>query len=114
VTDEVERYLYQLQGRIIACERINQALLVALAVRQAQRATEEGKKYDPVGELDRIEKAVIGSMQHATLSTGGDDDDLRIADFVWEAAGQSMRTAFQNVREKLVSREKEKREGRWG
>jgi hypothetical protein len=105
MTEEEERFLHQLQGRIMACEKVNQALLLALAAHQANWSAIYERETTPLAELDAIEKALVGGMQHATFHAADENGEIptTIADIAWEAAGQSVRQMFHNVRAKLTA-----------
>ena len=65
-----------------------------------------GRETAPLAELDAIEKALVGGMQHSTFhAADGNSDPIppAVEDIAWESAGPSVRQMFENVREKLTA-----------
>lgn len=81
-----ETYLYELQGRVLATEK----LLVALLLHYAT-TTQPG---DPVSAIDRLEKGLKGGLQHAEFEAG------EATDIIWETMGEALEITINNARDK--------------
>ena len=90
MTDEEVDHLYKLQGRILACEQLNRALLQLFAV--------SFSKDDPVTMLTQMEKTFMAGLQKMDRPVEEDSD------LIWEAMGQSLRNTFAAARRALAQR----------
>jgi hypothetical protein len=94
VTEE-ETYLYQLQGRILAAEK----LLVALLLNYAASA----RPSHPVSAIDALEKGIKQGLQHAEFEPGPE------ADVIWESMAEALHVTLNTAREKIRGFEKRQR-----
>lgn len=90
MTEEELEHLYTLQGRILACERLNLGLLTLLAVTLSRLSNSE-----PAEMLRTMEQKFMGSLQHLDMPEGPESDTI------WEAMGESLRVTFDNARKRL-------------
>ena len=83
---EEETYLYKLQGRVLATEK----LLVAFLLHYATSTRPD----DPVSAINSLEKGLKGGLQHAEFEAG------EATDIIWETMGEALEVTINNAREK--------------
>lgn len=84
MTDEEETYLYQMQGRILACEEMQRRLinLMALILNPS----------DPASQIAAIERGTMASLQNIEREIGENED------LIWDSMVASLRRQFTNAR----------------
>lgn len=84
MTDEEETYLYQMQGRILACEEMQRRLinLMALILNPS----------DPASQVAAIERGTMSSLQNIEREIGENED------LIWDSMVASLRRQFTNAR----------------
>lgn len=86
MTDDEVDHLYKLQGRILACEQLNRALLQLFAASL--------DKDDPVEILTK--KTFMAGLQKMDRPVEEDSD------IIWEAMGESLRHTIAAARRALA------------